>query len=186
MDNRVISQIKRGLRVTTGYLTALIIFAVFSMTVISFAKNDVSAGMIWLSVITFLLMFFSVYTEMRDTAFKEKRPQYDINPPPFKGLLYGIIGIAPLVIVEIVLMLIKVPEDLLVLKRRVWQGFASPLYWIARLFGNTPVCYILAFIVVIIIAGLGYYAGYKGVYPAAAIRRKLGLNKKVKKAEKKK
>ncbi len=181
MDNRLISQIKRGLKVTTGYLMILIVFTVFSMPLLGLSGDNTPKVMPYVSFILFLLLFCSVYIEMRNIAFKEKRPQYNINPSPFKGLLYGFLGIIPLVIIQGILIMIQVPEDYTVLLRRVYQGLSGPLYWFARLLGNAPIHYMISFILVVFMAALGYYAGHKEFYLVAFIRNKLGIKKKVKK-----
>ncbi len=183
MDNRIFSQIKRGFKVTINYLMVLVVFAIFAMPIVGIADANISAIMPFVSFLLFLFLFFSVYVEMRNIAFKEKRPHYQINPSPFKGLLYGFIGSLPLAAVQGVFMLLQVPEDYTVLVRRLYQGFSGPLYWFAKLLGNDPVHYLLSLILVIVISGLGYFAGHKEFYLVAFIRKKLGIKTK---AEKKK
>ncbi|NMA67693.1 MAG: hypothetical protein GX957_15930 [Clostridiaceae bacterium] len=186
MDNKFTSQIKRGLKVTSSYLLSLVLFGVFLMPLISIFKENNESAIFTYSIIIFLLMFSSIYIEMSKIAFKEKRPQYNINPPPFKGLLYGFIGIIPLVLVEVIIFMIKFPEDLLTLHKRIYQGFAGPLYWFAKVIGNEPVHYLVSFILVVIIAGLGYFAGHKNFYLIPFLREKLGINKRSKKANRNK
>ncbi|MGI6623061.1 MAG: hypothetical protein GX227_07505 [Clostridiaceae bacterium] len=178
MDNRVISQLLRGLKITTNYITALILFLVFTMPIITIAKDGLQNAMTAFSFLIFLFLFYIAYVDMRVMAFKEKRPQYNINPPPYKGVLYGIIGMIPLVLFQSILLTLKLPEDLQVFKRKLYQGFAGPLYWLSRLLGDAPVHYIISFAVLIVIAGLGYYAGFKEFYLVSFIREKLGINKK--------
>jgi hypothetical protein len=176
MDNRLISQLLRGLKVTANYITALILFVVFTMPIITLAgENSVQNAMTAFSFLIFMFLFYIVYVDMRVIAFKEKRPQYNINPPPYKGVFYGIIGMIPLVLFQAVLIALQFPEDLLTLKRKLYQGFAGPLYWLARLLGDAPVHYILTFAVIVAIAGLGYFAGYKEFYLVSFIRQKLGI-----------
>lgn len=181
MDNRPVSQITRGLKLTISYGIVLVLFQVFLVPVISLAKDNIVGFMPYLSFAIFLMLFFSVYVEMRILAFKEKRPQYHINPSPYKGFLYGVIGIIPLVIIQTVLMLIRVPEDFAILKRRAYQAFSGPLYWFSKLLGNEPIHYVLSFLLVVLMAGLGYYAGHKDFLITELIRQKLGIKKKVKK-----
>ncbi len=178
MDNKIISQIKRGLKVTTNYLLALIVFGVFFMPIITMFEANMEGAIFYYSVLIFLLLFYIIYSDMNRTAFKEKRPQYNINPPPYKGFIYGLIGVIPLVIVEIILMSLKVPADFLPLQRRLYQGFAGPLYWLAKLLGNEPVYYIVSFTALILIAGLGYFTGFKEFYLTAYIRKQLEITSK--------
>ncbi len=187
MDNKAWSVIKRALKVTTSYLLTLIVFAVFSVIVLSFGENTIATAMTVFSFLLFLLLFYTAYVDMRVIAFKEKRPQYNINPSPFKGLLYGFIGSLPVLIIQILTLVIKIPglppEALLM--RRILQAVSGPLYWFARLIGNAPVSYMLSLLLVVLIAGLGYYAGYYDFYLVARIRKRLGLEPKKKKVVKK-
>ncbi|NLB77692.1 MAG: hypothetical protein GX796_02275 [Clostridiaceae bacterium] len=180
MDNKIFSQIKRGLKVCTDYILAFILFVLFSMPVITGAKENAQNAITYLSVGIFIMLFFNVYVDMRNLAFNEKRPQYNINPPSYKGFLYGLIGIVPLVGVQIVLIMIKLPEEYTTLHRRIYQGFGGPLYWITRILGDGSVHYLISFVVLIIIAGLGYLAGFNSFYLLNYISQKLGIKKKVK------
>lgn len=181
MDNRLISQIKRSLKVLSSYGMTLILLLVFMMPILGLAKDNTPTVMAIVSFLLFLMLFASLYTDMRDIAIKEKRPQYEINPPPYKGLLYGAMGVLPLVIIQVVLILIVVPEGFTELLRRFYQGVNGPLYWFSKLIGNAPVHYVLSYILVVVIAGLGYFAGHKGFFIVAFIKNKLGIKTKPKK-----
>ncbi|HHY63638.1 MAG TPA: hypothetical protein GX501_01190 [Clostridiaceae bacterium] len=180
MDNRLISKLLRGLKVTTGYITALMLFLIFIMPILTFARDNFEGAVTVFSFFIFIILFYIVYTDMHAVAFKEKRPQYNINPAPYRGALYGFIGIIPLVIIQSVLMIIEFPEDLLTLKKRLYQAFGGPLYWMSRLLGDAPFHYLVSFTALIIIAGLGYYAGHKDFYLLRTIREKLGIKPKKK------
>ena len=106
-------------------------------------------------------------------AFKEKRPQYNINPPPIKES-YGIIGMIPLVLFQSILLTLKLPEDLQV---KALSRLCRTAVLVVKTFGRCPVHYI-AFAVLIVIAGLGYYAGFKEFYLVSFIKEKLGINKR--------
>lgn len=179
MDNRIISQLLRGLKVTADYITALILFLVFMMPVMTISQgSSLKNTMAAFSFLIFLFLFYLVYVDMRVIASREKRPQYNINPPPYKGVIYGIIGMIPLVLVQSVLITLKLSEDWQALIRRIYQGFAGPLYWLSRLLGDAPVQYLVSFSILVVIAGLGYYAGYKEFYLVRFIREKLGVRNK--------
>lgn len=185
MDNRIQSQIRRSLKICTNYALALILFFLFIMPVISGAKENTQNAMTYLSIAIFLILFYIVYVDMRNTAFKEKRPQYNINPPSYKGFIYGLIGIIPLIIIQIILILIKVPTEYETLHRRLYQGFGGPLYWLSRIFGDQPIHYVISFTALAIIAGLGYFAGFKDFYLLNFIRKKFGIKSKEKTVNKK-
>lgn len=179
MDNKVWSQIKRGLKVTGDYIVILIIFGIFSSIVFSLFKENLETGIIIFSVINFLLMFAMMYTSMRDTAVREKRPQYNINPPPYKGFMYGVIGILPVLLIQLVYYLVNVPEEFLTLKRRILQAFTAPLYWLAKLISHDEWAYHAVLLVIPVIAGFGYLAGFYDFY----IMKKLKIIDKFKKKQ---
>lgn len=164
MDNKLWSQVKRGLKITWDYFAALLIFGVFSSIALSIYKDNLEKGILIFSILIFLIMFSMIYTGMSDTAIREKRPQYNINPPPYKGFIYGIIGILPLLVIQLFYYVINVPEELLTLKRRILQAFSSPVYWLAQLISADAWAYHLVLLVIPVIAGLGYLAGYNEFY----------------------
>jgi NhaP-type Na+/H+ or K+/H+ antiporter len=181
MDNKLWSQIKRSLKVTWDYFAALMLFAVFSSIALSIIKDDMEKGIFIFSILIFLIMFLMIYTSMSDIAFREKRPQYNINPSPYKGFIYGIIGTIPLFIIQLLYYVISVPEDRLTLKRRILQAFTGPLYWLAQTISNEVWAYHLVLLVIPVISGLGYLAGYREFY----ILRKLKIIKNIKQDPKK-
>ncbi len=60
MDNKIFSQIKRGLKVCTDYILAFILFVLFSMPVITGAKENAQNAITYLSVGIFILLFVNV------------------------------------------------------------------------------------------------------------------------------
>ncbi len=186
MDNKILSQIKRSLKICTDYILALILFFLFTMPVISGVKENPQNAITYLSIAIFIMLFYNIYVDMRNIAIKEKRPQYNINPPFYKGFIYGLMGIVPLVAIQIILIMIRLPKDFETLHRRLYQGFGGPLYWISRLLGNQAAHYVISFVVLAIIAGIGYFAGFKDFYLLSFIRQKLGIKRKEKKAVTKK
>jgi len=180
MDNKVSSQIKRALRVTGDYFISLILFGVFSSIVFSIAKENIERGIYIFSIIIFLILFSMVYTNMSSIAFKEKRPQYNINPSPYKGFFYGLVGTIPIFLIQLLYYLVDlvvfIPEDLLTLKRRVLQAFTGPFYWLAKMISNETWAYHAVLLIIPVIAGLGYLAGHYEFY----IMKKLKIFNKLK------
>ncbi len=177
MDNKFSSIIKRSLKVTASYITAFILICVFSASVFGLARENTPKAMPWLSFATFLILFYGVYTEMRSLGVKESRPQYNINPSKFKGLLYGTIGVIPILIVQLIALAIRIDEPFEILKRRIFQLVSGPLYWLARLLGNEIHHYFAALVSIIIMAFLGYFAGHKKFYLTTWLKETLGTKK---------
>jgi hypothetical protein len=177
MDNKISSIIKRSLRITASYITAFILVCVLSASVFGLMRENTPQAMPWLSFFTFLILFYGVYTEMHSLGLKESRPQYNLNPSKFKGLLYGTLGVIPVLLVQLIVFVIRVSEHFEVFKRRIFQLVSGPLYWLARLLGNETRHYFLAVVSIIIMAFLGYFAGHHRFYITTWLRETLGTKK---------
>ena len=178
MDNKISSIVKRSLTIIKSYIGALIIFSIFTLVIL---ELESAAYVIpWFSFIVFIMLFFMIYAEMRNIGYKEKRPQYNINPSASKGLIYGFIGILPILFIQAVILIIKVPVDYETLRRRIFQLASGPVYWIAKVLGGATAAYMIATLSIVIITLLGYLAGHREFYMSAWIRNTFGI-KKVKK-----
>jgi hypothetical protein len=175
MDNKPFSVIKRGLKVTGNYFINILLFTILALMFIEVAQEGSDVAMPYFSFAMFWILFLFVYGEMRIIAQKEKRPFYEINPSPFKGILYGVIGIIPVAVLQIVIILIQAPEGFEVMKLRVLQALTGPLYWIAKLLGGTPIMYIPSLAAVVLMAFLGYFAGHHDFLLTEWVRKKLGI-----------
>jgi len=180
MDNKFSSILKRSLRVTADYITAFILFCVLSASVFSLARGETPAFIPWISFATFLILFYLVYVDMRNIGFKENRPQYNLNPSRFKGLLYGAIGVLPVLIIQLAVLAVNVPEGYEGLKRRIFQLVSGPLYWIAKILGNEAWHYCATLVSVMLMALLGYLAGHCKFYLTTWLKTTLGTKKESK------
>jgi len=170
MDKSFKTFLKNSLKIVFDYGIVLIIFGVFIATVIGLAKSNFERWIGLYSFTIFLLMFFMIYNDMKDLAIKEKRPQYNINPKPFKGVFYGLVAIVPFLLILLAYPFINVPKEFVILKLRLMQGFAGPLYWLAKWISGEYWSYIVAFFVIPVISMLGYWAGYREFYFASRLK----------------
>lgn len=155
--------IKSALKVLGDYFVSLIIFVLFLYTFFVITKENYSKWIPLYSGVNFVLMVSLMYTDMKKLARKEKRPQYNLNPYPLKGFVLGIIGFLPVIILEIVYIFLNFNSEV---KNRVAElalkAILGPVYIFVRLAGGTTFGYVLASLVVPIVAMLGYMAGYYG------------------------
>jgi hypothetical protein len=167
--------IKDSVKVLTSYLLAFLVFSIFLIVVISMTRTTESLYF-WLpiySFVNFLILFLAIYSDIKRLATIEKRPQYDLKPYPLKGLVIGIIGFLPVVLIEVIYPLIHI-EDL-VFKRIAHAALNTvmgPLYFIIRLGGGTTMSYVLASMVVPVLSMLSYMAGYYNIDMGKLFRRK--------------
>lgn len=156
--------IKNGLKVLVGYCISLIVFGVFIYVFLSLAKDNTNTLLPYYSLLMFLLVFAIIYSDMKKLAEKEKKPQYDLEPHPMKGLLYGFIGFSPIILIEII-SVVMVFENQFAdrIKHLAVNTLMGPLYFIIKAGNESPMGYISASLIVPLIAFLGYLAGYYGV-----------------------
>ena len=155
--------IKNGLKVLFGYCISLLVFGIFIYVFISLAKDNMSMLLPFYSLLFFLMVFAIIYTDMKKLAEKEKKPQYDLHPYPLKGLIYGIIGFSPIIVLEIVSVFLVFGDQVAErIKHLAINTLMGPLYFIIRLASEQPIGYILASLTVPLIALLGYLAGFYG------------------------
>ncbi len=153
--------IKKSLKLLIDYLIALVIFGVFLYPVISLAGEKFSFWLPVYSFIIFLILTLIVYSDFKTLALTEKKPQYNLNPYPYKGLLMGITGFIPIFLISIVYLLLSFNDDTVErLKEIVYKAFLGPVYFIIRWGGETSLSYIGALLALPLIAMLGYMAGY--------------------------
>jgi len=165
--------IKGGLKVLVGYLISLLIFVIFLYMFLSISKDNFYKWLPVYSFVLFLLMFAILYSDIKKLAVKEKRPQYGLKPYPLKGLVLGLIGFSPVIVLELVYPLISFDSDTLnKIKELVINTIMGPLYFAVRLAGGTTLAYAAASLIVPVIAMLAYLAGYHGVQPGKMFKRK--------------
>jgi len=179
------SYIKNGLKVLFGYLISLVIFAVFLYVVLSIAKENLYKWLPVYSFVIFLLMFAIIYSDIKRLAAKEKRPQYNLNPYPLKGLIYGLLGFSPLIFLELIYPLIVFEDSTLMrIKEIILNTLLGPLYWLLKITGETAAGYAAVSAVVPAISMLAYLAGYYGFELGKYIKKKPEQEEKTRKFEK--
>lgn len=167
------SYIRNGARVLYNYALALILFIVFVYVFITITGNNFGKLLPLYSFIIFIFTFFIIYSEMKRLAQKEKKPQNGLNPYPLKGLVYGLAGFLPIAVLEVVSVFISFGSEFENhLKHVVINAFMGPLFFIIKFFGEKPLGYIIATLIIPVVAMLGYMAGYYGVDIIKRIKKK--------------
>lgn len=111
----------------------------------------------------FLLMFAIVYSDMHKFSQKEKRPQYNLNPYPLKGFVLGLLGFSPYILMEVIYLFIKFDDSIANrIRDLALNTLLGPMYSILKIGHESVLSYVIASSVVIVIAGLGYMAGFYG------------------------
>jgi len=153
--------IKAGGKILYDYAMALIVFVVFMYPFLAFTKDKFYTWLPLYSIIIFLFAFYIIYGEMKVLAIKEKRPQYDLHPYPMKGLLYGIFAIIPIATISGTLSLLRLESGIADRIRHVAiNTLLGPVYFIIRWMKESFVGYVIAILVIPVLAMLGYLAGY--------------------------
>lgn len=171
------NHIKGSLKILSNYASTLLIYVILLYTFIAITGENFTKWLPLYSFIMFVLMTLMLYTDLWHLAAKEKRPQYELNPYPLKGLVIGLIGFLPFIIIEIVSFSINFEEPAFNnLKRAIVDNILlGPLYFSISLLGKTFIAYIVTSLIVPVLSMLAYMAGYYGI----ELRKILGLKKEV-------
>lgn len=156
--------LKGSLRVMADYCISLLIFSFF---IITFFNHRIIY-----SFIIFLLFVFLLHSDIKRLAIKEKRPQYNLKPHPFKGLILGFIGFSPFIALVLVYPLITFNNSFYDnLKRVILNVLLGPLYFFVKLGGSTYTMYLAAMLIVPVATMISYLAGYYGFDLRALIKK---------------
>jgi hypothetical protein len=157
--------VKNSVKVLIDYSMALLIFVVFIYVYISISGEKYYNTYLPLyCLVMFVLAALIIYSDMKKLAQKEKRPQYELNPYPLKGLVYGLLGFSPIILLEVVGAIIVLPTEFAErIKHLLINTLMGPPYFIIRLTGEAVWGYALASLTIPVLAMLGYLAGFYGI-----------------------
>ncbi len=171
--------IKQGARILGNYCISLVIFAIFIYPFMSITGENFNKWLPLYCVIIFLFATLIIFSDMKTIAIKEKRPQYDLNPYPLKGLVYGLISIIPLAVITAASALFHFQDGIIDhLKHVAVNVLLGPMYFLIRLLKESPLGYAAALLLIPLIAMLGYLAGHYGVNITEKIRKKKPVQEK--------
>lgn len=177
MENNLKTFLKHALKVFTDYLAVLFIFIILSYPVISIGGDNPAPAVGVASFFLFLLLFLLLYRDMFDIAVRERRPQYNINPGPVRGLLLGLTGLVPIWVIEGVIALVRIGDNE-IFQIRLIQAVSVPLYWLAALVNGQPSLYPFLLLLVAGMAFLGYWAGLRDFFLMQRIYKLIGYTPK--------
>ena len=166
--------IKGGLKAIGNYGATLIIYVILFYAFMAITGESFDTWLPLYSCVMFVIMAVLLYTDMWHLAAKEKRPQYELSPYPLKGLVLGLLGVLPLVIIVVLGYSIVLSDEVLnALKLFVVERvILGPVYFIIALFNKTIIGYIVALLSIPLLAMLGYIFGYYGIQLGAKIKIK--------------
>lgn len=171
------NHIKGSLKVLGNYASALLIYVILLYTFIAITGEKFNKWLPLYSLIMFLLMVLMLYADLWQMAAKEKRPQYELNPYPLKGLVIGLIGFSPFIAIQIASYLVSFEEPVInnLIRAIIDNILFGPLYFCANLFKDTLWSNIISLSIIPILSMLAYLAGHYGF----EIRKTLGLKKEI-------
>ena len=156
--------IRNGAKVLFDYSIALVVFMIFIYIFMIIAKEKFNELLPIYCIGIFIITFYIIYLDMKNLATKEKKPQYEEKSYPMKGFVYGVIGFFPFALLESISVLIIFKDQFGDRIKHVFINILmGPLYFIIRFLGESPLSYILASLVIPLVAMLGYLAGYYGL-----------------------
>jgi len=168
-----------------SYVVIEIIFVLFFLPIINFGKDNLGLWVFIYSIIFFILQMFLLYSDLHRLGIKEKKPQYDLNPYPLKGFVFGIISIIPYAVLGLISIFLTLPDPIAErAKHLIINTLIGPVYWIAKLGNESAAAYIISVLSLAIICGLAYLGGNKGFYLNKNNRPGALVNKSSKKIDK--
>ena len=171
--------IKNSSKILFNYAMALIVFLIFIYVFISVAKENFGTLLPLYSILIFLFLFFIVYSETKNLAVKEKRPQNEMNPYPLKGLVYGLIATIPVAAIVGVAALVHFADQYAErIKHLVINSLLGPMYFVIRFLNESVAGYIAGMLLLPLVAMLGYLAGYYGINIMDRFKKKKVITEK--------
>jgi hypothetical protein len=128
------------------------------------------------SIFIFIIMVLFMYAELHHLTGVDKRRFGSVRS--YDGAIYGFLAVIPFGIIQIIVSLLNLSiKDVKfpVLRANLIKGLAAPMLFIAKLMHYSAIGYIVAWCIVILMAFLGYYAGYKKFDITEYTRKLLGL-----------
>lgn len=167
------NHLKGGLKVLGDYLAGLLIYFILLYTFIAITGDKFSEWLPVYSLVMFLLTALIIYSDMWGLAEKEKKPQYQLDPYPLKGLVLGFIGFSPLIIIQLVALFLNFKEPVFnSLKTAILQNILlGPLYFSLNLFGKTVIAHIITSLIIPILCMISYLMGFYGIEIKKAKKR---------------
>jgi hypothetical protein len=171
--------LKTGGRVLFDYAMSLVVFVIFVYVFMSVTKDNFGKWLPLYCALIFLFLFYILYNEMKTLGIKEKKPQYELNPYPLKGLVYGAIGMVPVALIAGILALLNF-EDKYVdrIIHLAINTLLGPMYFVIRWFHEAVVGYAAAILLVPVLTMLGYLAGYHGIQITEKLKKKKVVEQK--------
>ncbi|NMB95128.1 MAG: hypothetical protein GYA02_00710 [Clostridiaceae bacterium] len=158
------NHIKGGLRVLGDYGAGLLIYFILLYSFIAITGDKFSDWLPLYSIIMFAIVALLLYSDMWNLAAKEKKPQYDLKPYPMKGLVLGLIGFFPIVVIFLIAYFVNFSEPILnnIAEALMQNIILGPLYFAINFFGKTIYGYIISMLFIPLLAMFGYIMGFYG------------------------
>ena len=157
--------IKRSLKTTISYGAGVFLFSFFLIAPISMENNRNT----WIALYSFIFFVFTcifLYKQMLKEGELETRENDNEKPKWYRGLIYAIVGFSPFLIFEIIYFAIYPGLEASLganILHAVFRCGFGPMYFMIRLLGYTWYSYLLASVIIPLIAFLGFLSGAGGM-----------------------
>ncbi len=173
------SYIRNGAKILFNYVMALVVFLVFLYVFLSITKDNFGKYLPFYSILIFLLLFLIVYSDMKILGVKEKKPQNELAPYPLKGLVYGLIGTAPIALIIGIASMVRIENhDTERIRHVLINCLLGPMYFLIKWLNESLGGYVAGILLLPLLAMLGYLAGYFGFEIIGRFKKKKVVSEK--------
>lgn len=157
------NHIKGGMKVLLDYGAGLLLYFILLYSFIAITKDNFARWLPLYSFLMFMLIYVILYSDMWSLGDKERKPQYNIKTYPLKGLVMGLIGIFPIIVLVTVAHFLNFGDEILNnIKTAVVENFLiGPVYFITSIVGKSTIGYIISLLIFPIVSMSAYYLGLK-------------------------
>ncbi len=166
---------KGSFKTLTSYSAGVFLFSFFLIAPLSMENNRST----WIAVYSLVFFVFTViflYQQMRKIGEYESAHSRE-KTSPFKGLLYGIAGFSPYLLLELLYFLIfpNLNGTAASIVHAIFRCGFGPMYFIIRILGYSWYAYAFSSVIIPVVAFLGFASGFTGKSP---VNRKIFTGKK--------
>lgn len=155
--------LKGSFKTLASYTAGVFLFTFFLIAPLSM-ENNMNTWIAMYSLVFFIFTVIFLYKQVKKTG-EYDRIHVDAKQTVLRGLVYGLVGFAPYLILELVYFTVYTNIDSVTsvnILHAVFRCGFGPMYFIIRFLGYTWYSYAISSVIIPLVSFLGYAAGLSG------------------------